>query len=152
MEVPTALAVHALVALAHLGFQATVTVLVYPALARLAAPGPQGSETQASEAQWSEAHRRHSRAIAPLVAVLYPALVASGAWLALTGPAGAGWVALLGAAVAIGATAAVAAPTHGRLGREGPTPALVRRLLRADRVRLAGAALGAAGAVVAVLG
>ncbi|ANH40377.1 hypothetical protein I601_3980 [Nocardioides dokdonensis FR1436] len=147
MEVPTALAVHALVALAHLGFQATVTVLVYPALARLAAPG-----AQSCAAQWSEAHRRHSRAIAPLVAVLYPALVASGAWLALTGPGGAGWVALLGAAVAVGATAVAAAPTHGRIGREGPTPALVRRLLRADRARLAGAALGAAGAVLAVLG
>lgn len=141
VEVPDALAVHALVAFAHVGFQATVTVLVYPALARLAAPGP----------QWCEAHTRHSRSVMPLVALLYPALVASGVWLALTGPAPAGWVALLGAAVAIGATTVAAAPTHGRLGREGPTPALVRRLLRADRVRLAGAVLGAAGAAVAVL-
>src|SRR3712207_7268377 len=38
---------------AHLGFQATVTAVVYPALARTPAP------------QWAAAHRAHSRAITP---------------------------------------------------------------------------------------
>lgn len=130
----------ALVTTAHLGFQATVTVLVYPALARMA-----------GEPQWGRAHEQHSRRIPLLVAVLYPALVLSGAWLVVDGPGAAGWVALLGVAVAIGATAVSAAPTHGRLGREGPTPALVRRLLLADRVRLAGAVVAAAGAGLVVL-
>lgn len=130
----------ALVASAHLGFQATVTVLVYPALAGLA-----------DEPTWARAHTSHSRRITPLVAVLYPALVLSGAWLVVDGPGAAGWTALVGVTVAIGATAVSAAPTHGRLGREGPAPALVRRLLLADRVRLAGAVVAALGAVAVAL-
>ncbi|MBM7509761.1 hypothetical protein JOE61_003575 [Nocardioides salarius] len=130
----------ALVASAHLGFQATVTVLVYPALAGLA-----------DEPSWARAHESHSRRITPLVAVLYPALVLSGAWLVADGPGAAGWTALVGVTVAIGATAVSAAPTHGRLGRDGPTPALVRRLLLADRVRLAGAVVAAVGAVAVAL-
>ncbi|WP_341229176.1 hypothetical protein [Nocardioides salarius] len=85
------------------------------------------------------------------MAALYPALVLSGAWLVVDGPGAAGWTALVGVAVAIGATAVSAAPTHGRLGREGPTPALVRRLLLADRVRLAGAVVAAVGAVAALV-
>ncbi len=69
----------ALVTTAHLGFQATVTVLVYPALAGLA-----------DEPSWARAHESHSRRITPLVAVLYPALVLSGAWLVVDvrGPRG----------------------------------------------------------------
>ncbi|MEP7737839.1 hypothetical protein ABKW28_09330 [Nocardioides sp. 31GB23] len=133
----------ALVASAHLGFQATVTVLVYPALAGLAG--------LADEPTWARAHTSHSRRITPLVAVLYPALVLSGAWLVVDGPGAAGWTALVGVTVAIGATAVSAAPTHGRLGREGPAPALVRRLLLADRVRLAGAVVAALGAAAVAL-
>lgn len=129
----------ALVAAAHLGFQATVTTLVYPALART------GVE------RWDDAHGRHSRHITPLVGLLYPALVLSGAAVLLAGPSPAGWVALAGVTLSVAATAAVAAPTHGRLGREGPRPSLLRRLVAADRVRLAGAVLAAAAATVSVL-
>ena len=124
----------------HAGFQLTVTTLVYPALARVDA------------SRWAEAHDRHSRAITPLVGVVYLLLLAAGAWALATLPLTTGLVtAAVGAALALCATAAVAAPLHGRLGREGPEPALVRRLLVADRVRCAGAVLCLAGAALACL-
>ena len=59
----TAVTAFALAAALHAGFQVTVTVLVYPALAGRSA------------AEWSAAHTRHSRAITPVVAVVYGALV-----------------------------------------------------------------------------
>jgi len=122
----------AVVAAVHLGFQATVTLLVYPVLSRVPAE------------QWAEAHARHSRLIAPVVVVVYAALVAAGAWALAVGPSAAVVVAGSAAAACIGVTAAAAAPTHARLDR--PDPALLRRLLRADRVRgvLAVWCLGAA--------
>jgi hypothetical protein len=117
----------------HAGFQLTVTTLVYPALARV----PPG--------QWVEAHRAHSRAITPLVAVVYGGLAAAGGGVALSGPYGWEWVALSAIAISVLITAAVAAPAHGRLGG-GHDSAGLRRLLRADRIRTAAAlvALGAA--------
>ena len=74
------------VAGAHLGFQLTVSLVVYPALREVDADA------------WSVAHERHSRRIAPLVGALYVPLVlvlasaavaepeASGTWLALVAP------------------------------------------------------------------
>lgn len=130
----------ALASLAHAGFQVTVTALVYPALVHAGRTRPD---------QWRDVHDRHSRAIGPVVAVLYGALLATGVWVLATGVddvatavAGAGAV---GAAVV---TAVAAAPTHGRLAR--PDPALLHRLVVADRVRCGWAVLGALGAVVAV--
>lgn len=120
----------------HAGFQVTVTVLVYPALA---ATPPE---------RWEVVHGAHSRRIAPLVAVLYGALVVTGGLTAYAGAVDSAWVvavAAVGATVLL--TAAVAAPLHGRLGREGPRPVLLRRLLVADRVR----ALLAVLALAAVL-
>ncbi len=132
----------ALASLAHAGFQTTVTALVYPALVRVGLDHP---------ADWSAAHARHSRGIGPIVAVVYAALLATGAWVLATGVddlatvvAGAG---ALGAALA---TALGAAPTHGRLTT--PDPVLLRRLLLIDRVRWAGAVVGAAAAVLALGG
>ncbi|HET8765795.1 MAG TPA: FMN-binding negative transcriptional regulator, partial [Pedococcus sp.] len=58
----------------HAGFQLTVTTLVYPALARVDA------------SRWAEAHDRHSRAITPLVGVVYLLLLAAGAWALATLP------------------------------------------------------------------
>lgn len=130
----------ALASLLHLGFQATVTVLVYPALARVG---------RLHRDEWRVAHDRHSRGIAPLVAVVYGALLASGIWV-LTGHVSA-WEAVAGAG-AVGAaltTALGAAPTHGRL--DTPDPVLLHRLLVLDRVRLAWAALGAVAAALALL-
>ena len=122
----------------HAGFQTTVTVAVYPALAALPA------------ADWERGHRAHSRRMVVLVAPLYGLLLAASVWSLVDGPDAATWVAVAGLALAGGTTAAVAAPLHGRLGRAGPEPVLVRRLLVADSVRCAGALVGLAGAVVAV--
>jgi hypothetical protein len=121
----------------HAGFQVTVTVLVYPALLR-AEP-------------FVAAHQRHSRAIAPVVLVVYGALVLSGALRLVAGEVGlAGGVALAATATALLTTALVAAPTHGRLG-DGRTDALARRLTRADLVRSLAALVALAGALVAAL-
>jgi hypothetical protein len=121
----------------HVGFQLTVTVLVYPALAS------RGVE------EWAPAHARHSRAITPLVGVVYVALVATGVALVVEGPDLAGWLGLAGAAAAVGVTATLAAPLHGRL--ESRDEGRVRRLLLVDRWRCVAAVLGAVAALVAVL-
>lgn len=109
----------------HLGFQATVTTMVYPAL--FASP------------DWADAHRRHSRAITPVVAVVYGALVAAATWVLVSGALTA-WtvVSLLGVALSLATTAVVAAPLHGRLAR-GRDAGLIRRLTWADLVRTTGA-------------
>lgn len=125
----------------HLGFQATVTFLVYPALV---ARGRRG------DVSWSEVHGGHSARITPLVVVVYGALlvpVLVTVWqLASDGLEVAASLAVLGAGVAFTATALVAAPAHGRLGR-GWSEATARRLLRADAVRLVAAVVCLAGAV-----
>lgn len=127
----------ALASALHAGFQLTVTVLAYPVLG-----GRHPDE-------WKAAHARHSRAIVPLVVVVYAALVLTGGLLVAAGPDGAGWLALAGAAAALIVTAAVAAPTHGRLTDRDD--ALVARLLMADRWRCACAVGGAVMALVAVV-
>ena len=130
----------ALASLAHAGFQVAVTALVYPALVRSGRVHPD---------DWAEVHGRHSRAIGPVVAVLYGALLATGVWVLATGVGSvAAAVAGVGAVGAALVTAVAAAPTHGRLSR--PDPVLLHRLVVADRVRCGWAVLGAVGAVVAV--
>ncbi|MEV4349859.1 hypothetical protein AB0J83_35830 [Actinoplanes sp. NPDC049596] len=122
----------------HLGFQVTVTAVVYPALART------------PPEQWIPAHRAHSRAITPVVVVVYGALLVTGGWALWSAPGGWTWVAVAGTAVAFLVTALVAAPAHGRLGR-GRDPVVLRRLLRADRVRTLAAAVTLAAVLVVVL-
>jgi hypothetical protein len=121
----------------HLGFQLTVTRVVYPALVRAL--------------DWDTAHPAHTGAITPVVALVYGALAVTGI-AALVSTWLDGWVvvSLLGAALAGGATALVAGPTHGRLA-EGRDDVLIRRLLRADRVRTLGAVIAVTGALGAVL-
>ncbi|WP_432564244.1 hypothetical protein [Kineococcus sp. SYSU DK003] len=113
-----------------------MTFVAYPAL------------TATSARDWATVHAAHSRRITPVVAVVYGALSAAGVWalatLALTPWLG---VAVAGAALTAAATAFLAAPTHTRLAREGPRPDLVRRLVRADAIRLAGAVLTLTGAL-----
>lgn len=121
----------------HLGFQVTVTVLVYPALVRAS--------------DWAQAHPIHTRAITPLVVVVYGTLLLAGGWALLAtwfDP----WVLLsvAGAATSMLATALVAGPTHGKLSG-GKDPALVRTLLRADQVRALGALVSSLGAVLATI-
>lgn len=123
--------------LLHLGFQATVTAVVYPALVDLPLEG------------WDVAHAAHSRRIGPVVAVVYGALVVSGALLVVSGGSSpAEWVAVGAAGVAIVVTATVAGPAHLRLSPDRSAD-LVARLIAADRVRLVAAAIGAGAALVA---
>ena len=135
MDAPQALLAAAAL---HAGFQATVTAVAYPAL--VATPA----------AAWAAAHAAHSRRITPVVGVVYSCVLAAWVWvLATVPPSPALAVAAAGTLLSGVTTAVLAAPTHGRLGREGPRPDLLRRLVRADVVRLAGAVLTLAGALVA---
>jgi hypothetical protein len=119
----------------HLGFQLTVTLVVYPALAAV------------PSSEWSVAHAAHSRRISYVVAVAYLPLLGFGLWALASGPVSVALVAAaLGASASFLTTALVAAPTHGRLAH-GRTDALIARLLVADRVRLAGAVVCLAGAL-----
>ena len=128
----------------HLGFQATVTLLVYPALVESGRRG---------DADWSQVHQAHSRRITPLVVVVYGALlipVAAAAWrLVVDGFDGGLALAVTGAGVAFAATAFVAAPAHAKLA-QGWFPEVAQRLVRADLVRLVGAVTCATGAAVAI--
>jgi hypothetical protein len=124
----------------HLGFQAVVTAVVYPALAEVPPD------------RWPEAHAAHSRRISGVVAPVYALLgvsclrsLRSGPPTALLG------IALSGAAAAGLSTAVVAAPSHRRLGRQGPTREALHRLRRADGVRLLGAGIAAAAALADAL-
>jgi hypothetical protein len=122
LDAPTALLV---VAAGHAGFQLTVTTMVYPTLA---ATRPE---------DWSRVHDRHSRAITPLVVLVYGGLVLTGTWTVVAAPLDAMLlVALAAAAATILVTGAFAAPLHARLGAQGPRSELLLRLLAVDRVRL----------------
>lgn len=134
----SAVVAFALAAAVHAGFQATVTLLVYPAL------------VEVDRGAWDVAHARHTRRITSLVALLYAALVATGALLVVRGPEALGWAALAATAAALATTALGAAPIHGRMRAEDDD--LRRRLLLVDRVRCAFAVLGAVLAVAAVPG
>lgn len=124
----------------HLGFQATVTLVVYPALA--AEPGD----------HWTAAHRAHTRRITPIVALVYAAVLALVAWAPAAGASPLAWVALVAHGAAMVVTAVAAAPLHGRLAGPAPDALLVRRLLAVDRLRLAAVVVAAAASAVVVLG
>jgi len=122
----------------HAGFQAVVTVVVYPALRDL------------PEDAWAAGHAAHSRRISVLVVPVYALVVLACGWL-LYDAAATSWggvIAVGGNALALATTAFVAAPTHGRLGRQGPRPELLARLLLADRVRLLAVLVALVGATV----
>lgn len=118
----------------HAGFQVVVSAVVYPALADVPVD------------RWAATHELHSRRIVRVVAVLYPAVVAVCLWALIAGPVtAASLVAVTANLVAVAVTAGLAAPTHGRLGREH-SRRLIGRLLVSDRARTVSAlvALGAA--------
>lgn len=128
-----------LVAAAHLGFQLTVAVVVYPALREV------GDEA------WPAAHARHARRIAPLVGALYVPLVLALAWAAASDPhAGGTWLALAGGALSVVTTAVLAAPMHGRLATvpAAERTELLGALGRADLIRTVGAVVCLVGAVL----
>ena len=121
----------------HAGFQVTVTTIVYPTLSHVRA------------AHWRQAHDRHSRAIAPVVAVAYLALVGTGVWWLLEDRSVLAVVAVALAALPMILTALVAAPLHRRLVKRDEVR--LRRLLTADKVRTAGALASVAAALAATL-
>ena len=137
MNAETALVLLTAATWLHLGFQVVVSTLVYPVL--VATP---------VEA-WRPAHERHSRVIAPIVAVVYGAQLAGSAAALSLAPGPAVVVAIAGVALALGTTALLAAPLHGRLGSGVPTPERLRRLLVVDRWRTAGALVAAVAAALA---
>ena len=120
----------------HLGFQLVVSGLVYPTLAEVPA------------ASWREQHDRHSSRITPLVVGVYGTLAPVCGWVLAAGPDGLEIAAVAACALAGGVTAAAAAPAHRRLGRRHD-PAVLRRLLRADRLRLLAAVVALVCAVAA---
>ncbi len=119
----------------HAGFQLTVTGLVYPALAEV------------PEARWAQAHARHSRRIVPLVAVVYGGVVVSAAGSLAARASAPVIVSAVASATSLGTTALLAAPLHGRLGA-GRDAVLLGALLRADRLRCAGAVVALVAALV----
>ena len=123
---------------AHAGFQATVTAVVYPTLSHVRA------------AHWRQAHDRHSRAIRPLVAVAYLALVATAVWWLAVDWSTLAVVAVVLAALSMAVTVVGAAPLHRRLVKRDDRA--LTRLLGVDRTRtvLAFAAVGVALAAVLV--
>jgi hypothetical protein len=122
----------------HAGFQLVVTVVVYPAL------------VDTPSRSWGAVHAAHSRRMTVVVTPVYLAVAVACLWVLLAGPYRLPLVvAVAGHASAALSTAVVAAPAHGRLGREGTTPRLLRRLLLADRVRLVAAAIALGAAFAA---
>jgi hypothetical protein len=121
----------------HLGFQATVTVVVYPALARV------------RPAHWREQHDRHTRTITPLVAGVYALLLGTAVWLLVVRHGSWEVAAVAPGALAVLLTAVLAGPMHGRLSRRDD--AVLARLLAVDRVRLALAVLAVVAAYVDVV-
>ncbi|WP_370247981.1 hypothetical protein [Nocardioides sp.] len=132
----------AAVACAHLGFQATVTLLVYPGF------------TGVGPAEWARFHEAHSRRIVPLVAVLYLGLLVTVPLALRDDPDPLTWLGAAGVGLALATTAVAAAPTHGRIGALPPgspdLPARLRQLQVVDAVRCLGALVGAVGALLAV--
>jgi hypothetical protein len=129
----------------HAGFQLTVTLVVYPALADV------------QPDLWAVAHTRHSRRITPLVALVYGAALTCCVGVLInaggnTTTQRAGMViAIAGTVAAIALTAFCAGPTHRRLD-SGLDPVLIGRLLTCDRWRTVAAALALAGAVLLTIG
>ena len=121
---------------AHAGFQATVTLVVYPTLSHVRA------------AHWRQWHDRHIDALRPLVAVVYVALAATGAWWLATDWSALAVVAVVLAGSSMAVTAVLAAPLHRRLVRRDD--AALTRLLGVDKARTL-LAFAAAGVALAAL-
>jgi hypothetical protein len=122
----------------HLGFQAVVTIVVYPALAEV------------PPERWDAAHAAHTRRITAVVAPVY-ALLGGAAARALLARPGSPLVLVAagGAATAALSTALVAAPAHRRLARDGRDAEALATLRRSDRARLLGACVAAGAALAA---
>jgi hypothetical protein len=119
----------------HLGFQAVVTIVVYPGLLNLAPD------------DWERGHDAHTRRMIIVVIPVYAAVAIALGWALATVCCSLALFVTTGAVLVVGVTTAlVAAPIHHLLSVDGRTQKLIRDLRRADTVRLIGAfvACGAA--------
>ena len=122
----------------HLGFQAVVTIVVYPGLLNLA-PG-----------DWDRGHAAHTRHMIIVVIPVYAAVAITLGWSLATACCSPALFVTTGAILIVFATTAiVAAPIHHLLSVRGPTQKLTRDLRRADAVRLIGAAVACGAALFA---
>jgi hypothetical protein len=114
----------------HLGFQAVVTLVVYPGLVNLAPD------------DWERGHESHTHRMIIVVIPVYAALTMALGWALATVSFSPALIVTSGALLTVGMTTAlVAAPIHHRLSTGGPTQKLIRILRRADTFRLIGAAV-----------
>lgn len=120
----------------HLGFQAVVTIVVYPGLLNLA------------PADWERGHAAHTRRMVIVVIPVYAAVAIALGWSLATACCSPALFVTTGAILIVWATTAfVAAPIHHLLSVNGPTRKLTRDLGRADALRLIGAAVACGAAL-----
>lgn len=120
----------------HLGFQAVVTIVVYPGLVNLAPD------------DWERGHADHTHRMIIVVIPVYAALTMALGWALATLSFSAALIVTTGALLIVGLTTAlVAAPIHHRLSTGAPTQKLIRNLRRADTFRLIGAAVACGAAL-----
>jgi hypothetical protein len=120
----------------HLGFQAVVTIVVYPGLVNLAPD------------DWERGHAAHTHRMVIVVIPVYAALVIALGLALVSVSWSTALIVTTAAILFVGVTTAlVAAPIHNRLSVGGPTPKLIRNLRRADTFRLIGAALACGAAL-----
>lgn len=121
----------------HLGFQAVVTIVVYPGLVNLAPD------------DWERGHDAHTHRMIIVVIPVYAALFAALGWALATVSRSPALIVATGAILFVGVTTAlVAAPIHHRLSTGGPTKKLLRDLRRADKFRLIGAVVACGAALL----
>jgi hypothetical protein len=119
----------------HLGFQAVVTIVVYPGLLNLAPD------------DWERGHAAHTRRMIIVVVPVYAAVAIALVWAFTTACCSSALFITTGALLIVWATTAfVAAPIHHLLSVDGPTRKLTRDLRRADALRLIGAAVACGAA------
>ena len=119
----------------HLGFQAVVTIVVYPGLLNLAPD------------DWERGHAAHTRRMVIVVIPVYAAVAVALGWTLTTACCSPALFVTTGAILIVWATTAfVAAPIHHLLSVRRPTRKLIRHLRRADSIRLIGAAVACGAA------
>jgi len=120
----------------HLGFQAVVTIVVYPGLVNIA---PE---------DWERGHAAHTHRMIIVVIPVYGALTLALGWALATVSCSPALIVTTGALLSVGVTTAlVAAPIHHRLSAGGPSQKLIRDLRSADNFRMIGAAVACIAAL-----
>jgi hypothetical protein len=120
----------------HLGFQAVVTIVVYPGLVNLAPD------------DWERGHAAHTHRMVIIVVPVYAAFFIALGWALATAIFSTALIVTAGALIIVGVTTAlVAAPIHHQLSVGGPNQELIRNLRRADTFRLIGATVACGAAL-----